>query len=332
MTNRMTPQGEKSYANGAILVGLGEVLWDVFDDETRFGGAPANFACHVAALGARAHMVSGVGDDSLGQQALAMLQQHDVHSDAVVRIADAPTGTVRVSVDPNGLPHYTIHRGVAWDRIVWTSAMEKLAGRADAVCFGTIAQREQTSRQTIHRFLDATLPQCLRVFDVNLRQDYFDRAIIERTLQRSTVLKLNDEELLVLADMFDLDGAADAARMTQLIERFNLQLVVLTRGDRGAMLRDRTQTLSVCAEPVEVRDTVGAGDSFTAALTVGLLAGCDLRVIGEHASRVAGYVCAHNGAVPKLPPALRKSPGVRHPRRVDDASNFNARFHPGELK
>jgi fructokinase len=313
MMARTDPHSHASRAAPAIIVGLGEVLWDVFDAEAHFGGAPANFACHAAAFGARAYMVSGVGDDPLGEQALAVLQEHGVNVEAMIRIPNVPTGSVRVSLDAKGLPHYIVHRDVAWDRITWTATMEQLAGRADAVCFGTIAQREQTSRQTIYRFLDATMPHCLRVFDVNLRQDYFSRAIIEQSLHRSTVLKLNDEELSVFTDLFDLDGAVDTLKITQLLERFDLQLVILTLGDRGAILRDRTQTVAVAAQPVQVLDTVGAGDAFTATITMGLWAGCDLGALAEHACRVAGYVCAHEGAVPKLPPALRTLSAVPQP-------------------
>jgi fructokinase len=309
MMDTPNPQVRTLLADPPSVVSLGEVLWDVFDDEARFGGAPANLACHAAAFGARVTMVSGVGDDLPGTQAMAVLRDHGVNVDAVACIPDAPTGSVRVSLDAKGLAHYTVQPDVAWDRIPWTPALERLASRADAACFGTIAQRGQTSRQTIRRFLDATGPHCLRVFDANLRQDYYDRTLIEQSLQRSTVLRLNDAELSVFAAMFGLDGAADA-EIRQLLERFGLQLVILTLGDRGAILCDRAQTVVVAAEPVQVVDTVGAGDAFGATITMGLLAGCDLRAMAEHASRVAGYVCAHRGAVPELPPALRQLPGA----------------------
>jgi len=291
-----------------IVVGLGEVLWDVFDDEARFGGAPANFASHAAALGAQAWVVSGVGQDPLGERALDHLAAHGVQIDTVARIPQAPTGSVQVRLDGHGSPHFTIHRHVAWDHIPWTDATADLAPRAEAVCFGTLAQREEESRRTIQRFVDATRPNCWRVFDVNLRQDFYDRSVIEQSLQRCNVLKLSDEELLVLARLFHLDEVSDAAQLEQLIERFDLQLAVLTLGGRGATLMDRSQTVSVQAEPVRVRDTVGAGDAFAATITMGLLADCDLRAIAEHACRVAGYVCSQDGAVPILPPALRRLP------------------------
>jgi fructokinase len=193
--------------------------------------------------------------------------------------------------------------------------MRNLALRADAVCFGTITQRTETSRQTILRFLDATRPHCLRVFDANLRQRYFDRTVITQSLHRSTVLKLNAEELAVFADLFSLDASGYTMQMTQLLERFGLQLVVLTLGERGAILRDRMHTVTASAEPVQVRDTVGAGDAFAATITVGLLAGAELQAVAEHACRVAGYVCAHDGAVPSLPLALRSLPLGHTPDR-----------------
>ncbi len=291
-----------------VVVGLGEALWDVFDDQALFGGAPANFACHAAAMGAQACMVSAVGSDELGERALTSLRSCGVDVAAVARLDNVPTGTVRVSLDPRGVPRYTIIRGVAWDRIPWSPAVETLAGRADAVCFGSLAQREDQSRRTIHRFLQATPPTCLRVFDVNLRQEFFSRDIIERSLACSSVLKLNDEELPVLADLLGLKATDEGGRIDQLLDRFDLQWVVLTLGERGATVARRNVRASARPQPVQVRDTVGAGDAFTAVITMGLLAGCVLNALVAHACRVAAYVCSQSGAVPPLPGDLRRLP------------------------
>jgi len=302
----MTPQEPPT--EPPTVVGLGEVLWDVFEDEARFGGAPANFASHAAALGARAFMVSAVGDDALGRRARETLRALGVNTEAVASIADAPTGTVEVRLDAQGRPQYTIHRGVAWDQIPWTRATQTLARETDAVCFGTLAQREETSRRTIHRFLEAVPSACLRVLDINLRQAYYSRSVIEQSLRRCDVLKLNDGELPVLAEMFELAGDEESSLSEQLIDRFDLHHVVVTLGERGAMLAGPSGQVSARSKPVQVRDTVGAGDAFTAAVTMGLLAGSDLQALARYACDVAGYVCTQAGAVPALPDRLRQFP------------------------
>jgi fructokinase len=285
-------------AAAPLVVGLGEVLFDVLDDEARFGGAPANFACHAAALGARAHLVSAVGDDDLGRRAEATLRAHGVDTQLVATVAGAATGRTAVRLDARGVPNYRIERDVAWDEIPWTPAAAHLARRADAVCFGTVAQRAAASRATIERFLGVTRPACLRVLDVNLRWDHVDRGIIERSLHLCSVLKANEEELAAIADVLSLEGGDDEARLRDLVTRYGLRLAILTLGERGALLRDPTHTVSVAAEAVDVVDTLGAGDAFAATATLGLLAGTDLRVVAGQAARVAARVCTQRGAVP----------------------------------
>jgi fructokinase len=287
------------------VVGLGEVLWDVFPDGPRFGGAPANFACHAAMLGADAFMVSQVGTDELGDRAIVELSEHGVHTDAMGRTADSPTGTVQVALDAAGKPTFTIADNVAWDAIPWSFALASLAGRADAVCFGTLAQRHEASRQTIRQFLNGTGPECLRIFDVNLRPPFFDAEIVRVSLPLANVLKLNDEELPIIAAMLNVTGN-EIELLTEIRSRYLLRLVALTKGARGAMLLSDAGTWEGAAPPVQVRDTVGAGDAFTAAMTMGLLRGDDLETIGRHACEVAAFVCTQAGAVPQLPDSLRR--------------------------
>src|SRR4051812_22280306 len=186
------------------VIGLGEVLWDVFPEGAKFGGAPANFACHAATLGAEVCMVSRVGPDELGGNAVAALRGNGVNADHVAIDPDHPTGFVKVELDAAGKPRFEITEGVAWDHIAWSDDLGALAARADAVCFGTLCQRGETSRRTIRRFLEGTKPECLRIFDINLRQHYYDEKVVRDSLGLANVLKLNDEELPVLSSLCGL--------------------------------------------------------------------------------------------------------------------------------
>jgi fructokinase len=284
------------------LVGLGEVLWDLFPEGPRFGGAPANFACHAAMLGARAAMVSQVGDDALGRQALEALGRHGVDTTHVARSPRFPTGTVQVEVDAAGQPRFEIREGVAWDQIPWSDSLATLARGAAGVCFGTLAQRHEVSRGTIRRFLESTAPGCLRIFDVNLRQHFYSPQVVLDSLNLATALKLNHEELPVVVSLCGI--AADRDALPELARRFGLQWVALTRGAQGAVLWTDQGRAECGGVKVQVQDTVGAGDAFTAALAVGILSGRDPATICEHACRVAAFVCTQPGATPMLPPEL----------------------------
>lgn len=214
------------------IVGLGEVLWDMFPDGARFGGAPANFACHAAMLGGDAYVVSQVGHDDLGARAIAALHGHGVHTDFVTSSPDRPTGTVQVTLDPQGKPAFAIGADAAWDALAWTDRMSELAGRADAVCFGTLGQRSPAARATIRQFLDAIRPDCLGIFDVNLRPPYYDGQLILDSLARANALKLNDDELPIVAGIAGVHGD-DRAVLVGLRDRYDLRFVALTRGARG---------------------------------------------------------------------------------------------------
>lgn len=285
------------------IVALGEVLWDVFPDGPRFGGAPANFVCHAAAFGASAAMVSCVGEDELGTEAIAALEERRVATQHVRRSPEFPTGTVQVALDAAGKPTFTIAADVAWDHLQWAESLTPLTQVADAVCFGTLGQRSAASRETIQRFLRATRPSTLRIYDINIRPPFFSDPLILEALELANMLKLNDDELPIVASLCGLSGA-DEDVMRQLANRFGLQAIALTRGADGAVLLRGEDISQQPGVAVDVVDTVGAGDAYTAALTMGLLRGMDLDTLNQAACQVAAYVCSQAGATPDIPAEL----------------------------
>jgi len=286
-----------------LVVGIGEILWDLLPTGRALGGAPANFAYHAGALGADAVIVSAVGDDEPGREILAALAGRGLDPGYVVTVAGAPTGTVGVTLDAEGVPRYVIQKDVAWDRNPWTQRLAELAAQADAVCYGTLAQRSDVSRSTIRSFLEATRPACLRVLDLNLRLPFPGRDVVHELLERSSVLKLNDEELRAVAGFFAIEGT-ETAILERLLERYSLSLIALTKGRAGSRLFGRGVDAAHPGYPVAPVDTVGAGDAFSAALALGLLAKKDWDVLGDRANRIASYVCTHKGAWPDIPAEL----------------------------
>lgn len=286
------------------LVGLGEVLWDLLPTGRLLGGAPANFAYHAAALGARAVIVSRVGDDQAGRELLQRLTDLGLSIETIEVDSEAPTGTVTVDLGCDGQPRYTIHENVAWDRLAGEPAGRRAVAAADAVCFGTLAQRSKTSRRTIASLVRSTRPEALRILDVNLRQHYYTRDLLAESLGLANVLKVNEAELPRLAELFDLPGD-ERGRIAELARRFNLRLVAHTRGDRGSQLHAGGQWSEHPGIPTTVADTIGAGDSFTAALALGTLLGWPLDVVHARAGEVAAYVCSRPGGTPELPDRLR---------------------------
>lgn len=286
-----------------VIVGIGEILWDLFPDEARFGGAPANFACHAAALGGDAYVVSRVGSDKLGLRALQELQQRGVKTDFIATDRTRATGTVDVTFDATGVASYRFASDVAWDALVWSDGLQSLAARADAVCFGTLGQRNRQSRNMIRRFVAATSESCLRIFDANLRPPFFDQEVIAESLKLANVLKVNDEELPVIADIAGVDGSAGEA-VRELARRCALRCVAVTRGARGAMLLLDDHIFESAGQKVTVVDTVGAGDAFTAALASGLLRNEQPEELLHCAVEVATFVCTQPGATPSLPKQL----------------------------
>lgn len=289
-----------------ILVGLGEILWDMLPEGKQLGGAPANFAYHAQALGGQGAVVSCVGGDELGREILSRLEQLGLGHQYVAVDKGHPTGTVTVKLDEHGKPDYIIHENVAWDYIPSDFGMLNLAVKADAVCFGSLCQRSPVSRQTVRSFLTASRSDCIRLFDINIRQSYYNRDIIDTMLKLSNVLKLNDQELAIVAQMLDIEGS-ETEILDQLIECYNLCLIALTRGASGSWLYAQGEDSNHRGFPAEIADTVGAGDSFTAAMTLGLLNGKNLDTINEYANRVASFVCSQSGATPKLPDDLMQN-------------------------
>ena len=285
-----------------IIVGLGEVLWDVFPDGPRFGGAPANFVCSAAGLPwgrFEVAMASAVGVDELGQRAIAALVDHHVNVDAVARI-NYPTGHVSVRLDNQGHASYEFAMDTAWDRLEWSNGLKELALRADVVCFGTLSQRSDESLATIRRFVGATRSSTLRVLDINLRPPFYTDAIILDSIKLANVLKLNDDELPVLARLTGITGTP-ADMLRQLAKKYELQVVALTLGANGAILMQGDEVSQCPGVETRVVDTVGAGDAYTAALVIGLLNGRNLEMINRKACQVAAYVCSQSGATPLLP-------------------------------
>jgi fructokinase len=281
-----------------IVVGLGEILWDLLPQGKQLGGAPANFACHAHFLGAEAHVASAVGNDELGREIREILAQSGLGLSALATDANHPTGTVSVTLDADGHPSYIIHENVAWDFLEFGKSEKKLAKTADAVCFGTLAQRGEKSARGVQEFLSCTRPECLRIFDINLRQKYYSREIVNQSLQSANIFKLNDEELPVVAELLDIKPTGETA-LAEILNRFSLRLIALTCGGAGSVLLTAEGISRHPGFPTKVADTVGAGDSFTATLAVGILAGHALEKIHERASRVAAFVCSQAGATPR---------------------------------
>jgi fructokinase len=290
------------------VIGIGEILWDVFPDGPRFGGAPANFACSVAELGRdriNVYVAGGVGADDLGRKAIEALHAHGVDT-SCVGVIDRPTGQVLVKLDAAGRASYEFAGDTAWDNVAWSDKLQQIAARADAVFFSTLGQRSEISRQTIQRFVRATPTACLRVLDINLRPPFWNEAIVLQLLQLANVLKLNDAGLSILADMLSWSGV-DHELLRQRVDRFSLRLVALTRGAAGAVLLSESGERSdLPGQPTVVVDTVGAGDSFAAALVIGLLRGFPLATINAWGNRVAAFVSSQPGATPHIPDYLHQ--------------------------
>ena len=283
-----------------LFVGLGEILWDILPTGKQLGGAPANFAYIAAALGERAAVASRIGRDRLGYEALQALEAHGVESAWMQTDEQHPTGTVRVRLDERGDARFEITEDAAWDHLAWTPAWNALAQEAHAVCFGTLAQRRAQSRATIRRFLRAVRSDALKVLDVNLRPPFYSREVIVSSLALANVVKLNREELGVVAGLLDLIGSDEGELARSLQRRFSLRLVCLTLGAQGSLLVAEDEVAHHQGVRAEVVDTVGAGDAFTAAMTVLLSRGQRLDQIGRVANLLASWVTTQRGAMPPV--------------------------------
>ena len=278
-----------------VIVGIGELLWDMLPSGKAIGGAPANFAYHAGRLGEEGWVVSAVGDDALGHEILDVLDEKRLHS--LVAMVDKPTGTVQVSLDDAGVPTDTLVEVVAWDHIAFPPKMQDLASRADAVCFGSLVQRNG-SRASVLKFLEAVPASALKVFDINLRQHFYTPEILRKSLEIADVLKINDEEIVILSEMFGL-GSDPREACRKLIRQYSLRFVLLTKGAQGSEVISPDEVIPQGVGKVDVVDTVGAGDAFTAAFTVAYLRGDSLADAQKLAGEVTAYVCSHKGAMPE---------------------------------
>ena len=283
-----------------IVVGLGELLWDLLPSGKQLGGAPANFAYISSLFGARAVVASRVGVDPLADDAVQTLATLGLEDALVQRDSSHPTGTVGIEIDDHGQPTFTIFEDVAWDHIEWTPDWEKLAAQADAVCFGSLAQRSPDSRSTILRFLKSTRNDALRIFDVNLRQNYFSRGVLIESLTLADVVKLNDAELPVLLSTCGLPVRNELENARVLRQEFDLDLVCVTRGMHGSLLLSESESDAHPGYKVTVSDTIGAGDAFTATLAHLYAQEASLPSINTVANRVGSWVASLPGAMPRI--------------------------------
>lgn len=278
------------------IIGLGEILWDMLPTGKQLGGAPANFAYHVCRLGGNGWAVSAISDDELGREIKNTLSTKKLNT--ILEEVNEPTGTVQVTLNAAGVPTYDITEGVAWDHIPFTERIGNLAKETSAVCFGTLAQRSPESRATIHKFIESMPAGSLKVFDINLRQKYYDEKIISDSLRLADILKINDEELEIVSRMLCLTGTSEE-RCRAISREFNLKFVILTMGGDGSkvILEDRVH-LSKPGK-INIVDTVGAGDSFTAAFMLAYLRGESIEKAHTLATEVSSYVCTKAGAMPE---------------------------------
>ena len=287
------------------VVGLGEALWDVLPEGKKLGGAPANFAYHAGQFLGQDNTiaVSALGEDKLAEETIESLKAHGLTF--LMPRVPYPTGTVQVTLDEEGIPSYDIKENVAWDNIPFDSEVQAIARQCRAVCFGSLAQRNVVSRDTIQRFLDLTPADCMKIFDINLRQNFYSKEVIQESLRRCNVLKINDEELVIIGRMFGYPGLDIENKCWLILGKYNLDMLVLTCGTNGSYVFTPGQMSFQETPKVEVADTVGAGDSFTGSFCAAILSGMPVAEAHRRAVEVSAYVCTQNGAMPELPARLK---------------------------
>lgn len=285
-----------------IIVGLGEILWDMLPQGKVLGGAPANFAYHVSQLGFNGYAVSAIGKDVLGKEILDALEEKQLKHQ--IAIIDFPTGTVQVTLSGKGIPQYEICEGVAWDNIPHSPELDALARQTKAVCFGSLAQRSPVSHATINKFLDSVPTDAMKIFDINLRQHFYSKILIEESLKKCNVLKINDDEVLIVSNILGWNGITEAETAIRLMQDYKLDIVVLTKGTEGSYVFTPDESSFFPTPSVKVADTVGAGDSFTAGFVASLLKGKNIREAHRKAVEISAFVCTQHGAMPLLPDSL----------------------------
>ena len=282
------------------IIGLGEALWDVLPEGKKLGGAPANFAYHAGQFGLDTIAISALGDDALAEETIEALKEHGLNY--LMPRVPYPTGTVQVTLAEGGIPTYEIKEGVAWDNIPYTDEMAEIAKNARAVCFGSLAQRNKVSRENIRKFLADTPADCLKICDINLRQQFYSKEVLEDSFRLCNILKINDEELVVVNRMFGYDGLDMRQTCEKMVQDYGLKMLVLTCGTNGSyVFTDDGLTSFQDTPKVEVADTVGAGDSFTGSFCACILNGKPVQEAHKTAVQVSAFVCTQNGAMPVIP-------------------------------
>ncbi|MFV0591598.1 MAG: carbohydrate kinase family protein [Draconibacterium sp.] len=289
-----------------IIIGAGELLWDMLPGGKQLGGAPANFAWHATQMGGQGIVYSAVGKDPLGTEIIDLLTYKRMDTHFVSQLGEFPTGRVDVKIDSSGIPEYNIKTGVAWDKIPLCKHRSEIVDNASVFCFGALAQRNNVSFTTIQTLLDELPETCLKIFDINLRQTFYTRGIIETSLQKSNVLKLNEDELPVVARMFGFKGG-ETQILEKILDEFSIEMLALTKGGVGSLIRTKTESSWLESPKVKIADTVGAGDSFTATLAMGILHKLPIKKVHQNAVAVSAFVCTQHGAMPKIPASLLMS-------------------------
>lgn len=281
------------------ITGIGEILWDMLPAGKKLGGAPANFAYHAAALGSLGLSASRIGKDNLGAEILDELKKLSLSAEFIQIDSDRPTGTVNVELSAGGQPSYEIVEDVAWDHLAWDEKFKELTGRTDAACFGSLAQRSKPAAAAIGQFLSHTRPDALRVYDVNLRQNYYSKELVENSISLANIVKLNEHELPIIAELLGTKGANQEEMAKRLLKNFNLQIICVTLGENGCLIISGDEVVSHPGFKVKVADTVGSGDAFTACMVTLYLRGTDLTAIARNANRYGSWVATQNGATPR---------------------------------
>lgn len=280
------------------IIGIGELLWDVFPDSKKLGGAPCNFVYHAQKQGAKGLAISAIGDDANGKEILELLKAKNISTEHI-QVNEKPTSTVDIKLNKEGIPEYIIHEKVAWDYIILNDDILKAVSEADIICFGSLAQRNSVSHVTIAYILKCCKPESLIVYDINLRQNYYSKEIIEESLHFCNVLKLNEDELPVVCNLLDIDGDNEASQILALLRNYNLKLVAYTKGAEGSLLMTPSAKSFLQTPIVEEKDTVGAGDSFTAAMIIDFANGKSLKELHQKAVEISAFVCTQDGAMPE---------------------------------
>ena len=285
----------------AIMIGLGEVLWDLLPSGKALGGAPANFAYMANLLGDEGIVVSRIGNDEAGREVRAAMEKLGLSTSYLQEDTRYPTGVVSVQIDAAGQPEFKIKDSVSWDCLEWTPSWAELAARADVICFGSLAQRSPISRATVQRFLEAAPERTLRIYDVNLRESFYSRELLQQSFKLSHIAKLNDEELFRVSDLLGVAPRSEEGRARGLLVEYGLQLICVTRGARGSLLVSKDKTVEHKGFNIKVADAVGAGDAFTACLAHHYIRGESLEKISESANRFAAWLATQVGATPPIP-------------------------------